>query len=115
MLTPSEYEHRTKIFINQSQLRDLQQLAREEAQSTMSPDLKKYDLTVEAWREYDWTVDGVNRVYRIENPAELYIREGGLTHRVVDEHGIAHCLPSPGRFGCVLRWLDKDPAEPVKF
>lgn len=73
--------------------------------------LIKKDLTVEAWREYDFG----GRVYRIDNPIELYYRPGGETHRVVVEGGITHCVPAPGVHGCVLRWLDKDPTTPVKF
>jgi hypothetical protein len=63
-------------------------------------DLKQYDISSEAWREYDFS----GRVYRIENPKTLYIREGGTTHRVVDADGITHCIPAPGVDGCVLRW-----------
>ncbi|MDE2097338.1 MAG: hypothetical protein KGL39_08855 [Patescibacteria group bacterium] len=73
--------------------------------------LVKKDLTVEAWREYDFG----GRIYKIENPLELYYREGGSTHRVVTEGGIAHCVPAPGINGCVLRWQDKDISNPVKF
>ncbi len=61
--------------------------------------LKTIDVSgVEAWREYDFR----GRVYRIEKPKTIYI--GSTTHRVVDEAGIAHCVPAPGFQGCVLRW-----------
>jgi len=66
-------------------------------------ELTKSDLTVEEWREYDFG----GRVYRIENPVELWTRKGGSTHRVVDANGVAHCLPAPGQLGCVLRWKQK--------
>ncbi len=57
-------------------------------------------LTSEPWREYDFG----GRVYRIDSPRTLYLREGGMTHRVMDKKGIVHCVPAPGYFGCVLRW-----------
>lgn len=74
-------------------------------------DLTKSDITVEAWREYDFG----GRVYRIENPVDLYMRPGGTTHRVVDAQGIAHCVPAPGQLGCVLRWKSQPGLPPVKF
>lgn len=55
---------------------------------------------IERWREYDFG----GRVYRIDNPATVYFRKGGSTHRVVDANGISHCVPAPGVNGCVLRW-----------
>lgn len=74
------------------------------------PELQKFYLT-EEWREYDFG----GRVYRINVPTELYIRLGGTTHRVVDSEGVVHCVPIPGSFGCVIRWKEKDPSNPVKF
>lgn len=56
------------------------------------------DISTETWREYDFE----GRIYRIENPKELYI--GTTTHRVVDAKGVTHCVPAPGYQGCVLRW-----------
>lgn len=76
-----------------------------------STSLKEYDLTKEEWREYDFN----GRVYRIDNPISLYLRVNGTTHRVVDNKGIAHCVPAPGQHGCVLRWLNKNPLTPVNF
>ena len=67
------------------------------------------DITTEVYREYDFG----DRVYRIANPVSLYV--GSTTHRVVDAAGVAHCLPAPGYFGCVLRWQNKDKAVPVNF
>lgn len=55
------------------------------------------DITVEEWREYDFG----GRVYRIDAPQKLWI--GTTTHRVLDAHGIVHCVPAPGFSGCVLR------------
>lgn len=77
----------------------------------MSEELKKLDISAELWREYDW--DG--RIYRIDNPVTLYIRPGGTTHRVVDASGVAHCIPSVGEHGCVLRWKNRSGIEPVQF
>lgn len=58
----------------------------------------KKDISDEEWREYDFG----GRVYRIEDPRDLYV--GNSTHRVVDAKGVAHCVPAPGKSGCVLRW-----------
>ena len=74
-------------------------------------DLKKQTINDEQWREYDWS----DRVYRIEKPVELYYRDGGSTHRVVDASGVVHCVPAPGQQGCVLRWFTGDPKNPVQF
>lgn len=56
-------------------------------------------FNVETWREYDFN----GRVYRIEAPAEILFRPGGVTHRVVDADGVCHIVPAPGHFGCVVR------------
>jgi len=74
--------------------------------------LYKGDLSDEEWREYDWYYDEedpvkISRQYRIDDPVFVYWRDGGTTHRVVDKEGIAHCVPVPGRMGCVLRWKNK--------
>lgn len=85
----------------------------------MNPEqeLIEHDISHEMWREYEW-IDpdtGNVRVYRIENPVALYLRPGGSTHRVVDVHGVAHCAPNVGRFGCVLRWQNPPGTTPVNF
>jgi len=80
-------------------------------------ELIEHDISHEMWREYEW-IDpdtGNVRVYRIENPVALYLRPGGSTHRVVDVHGVAHCAPNVGRFGCVLRWQNPPGTPPVNF
>jgi hypothetical protein len=74
-------------------------------------DMIERDLSVERWREYDFG----GRVYKIDKPAKLFYRPGGETHRIVTADGVAHCVPAPGRNGCVLRWKDWDTTEPVKF
>jgi len=68
-------------------------------------------LETEEWREYDFG----GRVYRIEKPKALYMRDGGSTHRVVDTNDLVHCVPAPGVAGCVLRWKTKNVKEPVQF
>ncbi len=73
--------------------------------------MQEYDISTEEWREYDFG----GRVYRINNPKRLFIREGGTTHRVVDSEDIVHCPPAPGFKGCVLRWQNFDKEEPVNF
>lgn len=73
--------------------------------------LKEFDISHEMWREYDWC----GRIYRINNPVTLYLRPGGSTHRVVDKDGIAHCVPSVGVMGCVLRWQNPSGEKPVNF
>jgi hypothetical protein len=73
--------------------------------------LKKGDLTDEVWREYDFS----GRVYRIEEPVELYFRPGGSTHRIVDGKGVVHCVPAPGVNGCVVRWRVKPGKTHVQF
>jgi len=71
----------------------------------------KRNITTEKFREYDFG----GRIYRIDNPVDLYTREGGTTHRVVDSNGIVHCIPAPGVAGCVLRWQNKNKKVPVNF
>jgi len=68
-------------------------------------------LLDEEYREYEFG----GRIYRIESPKDLYMREGGTTHRVVDQNDVVHCVPAPGVNGCVLRWKTKNPKEPVIF
>jgi len=68
---------------------------------------------IELWREYEFP--GRDTAYRIKNPKSVVMRNGGATHRVVDSHGIAHCVPAPGVNGCVLRWKSVDENKPVEF
>ncbi len=73
--------------------------------------LQEFDLTPEEWREYDFG----GRVYRIESPKSLFMRQGGTTHRVVDQGNVVHCVPAPGQNGCILRWKSRNTSEPVSF
>lgn len=59
------------------------------------------NISDEFYREYDFP--GRPTPYRIDNPMTLYV--GNTTHRIVDSRGIVHCVPSPGHYGCVLRWV----------
>jgi len=68
------------------------------------------DISHELWREYEHG----GRVYRIENPIALIIRNAGTTHRIVDGYGISHCHPIPGR-GTALRWFNGLEKPPVVF
>lgn len=79
----------------------------------MSAELSEYDISKELWREYEW--EGRTSPYRIEKPVKLFLRKGGTTHRVVDVEGVAHCVPSVGERGCVLRWKNADASKPVNF
>ena len=72
--------------------------------------MKLKDISDEEYREYDF--DG-RANYRIQDPLQLGI--GKTTHRIVDASGIVHCVPAPAFFGCVLRWLPRDGANPVAF
>ena len=83
--------------------------------------LKEFDISHELWREYDFfggikdSTGEIMRIYRINNPQKLFIRDGGKTHRVVDDKGVAHCVPTVGFLGCVLRWKNPDGEKPVNF
>lgn len=80
-------------------------------ENKLKADLKEFDITTEAWREYDFG----GRVYRIDNPQKLIIRDGGTTHRIVTADNVAHCVPVPGEKGCVLRWKGRDGGPDVSF
>lgn len=74
-------------------------------------ELKEFDLSDEKWREYDFN----GRIYRIDNPKTLFIRQGGTTHRIVDSENLVHCIPAPGTGDCVLRWMNHNTLIPVNF
>ena len=88
--------------------------------------LIKRSIDGELWREYEWDEvkqdrrgtlhrTGERVTYRIINPVLLFIRPGGTTHRVVDSDGVAHCVPSVGLLGCVIRWKNPPGDQPVNF
>lgn len=83
--------------------------------------LKEFDISHELWREYDFfggikdSTGEIMRIYRINDPQKLFIRDGGKTHRVVDNKGVAHCVPTVGFLGCVLRWKNPDGEKLVNF
>jgi hypothetical protein len=89
----------------------------------MSKELMEFDISHEMWREYDFvsvTPSGqeVTRTYHIDNPVTLFIYPKELnktTHRVVDKEGVAHCCPTVGFSGCVVRWKNPPGEKPVKF
>ena len=72
-------------------------------------EMDEFKLGSEEWREYDFE----GRVYRIDNPLTLVI--GETTHRVVDNEGVVHCVPTVGRFGCVLRWKVREGEKYIQF
>lgn len=74
-------------------------------------DMIEGDLSDEQYREYDFG----GRTYRIDNPVRLYFKKGGSTHRVLDQEGVVHCVPSVGCGGTVLRWRPKPGTNPVAF
>lgn len=91
-----------------------------------NPTLIKKSIDDELYREYEWdevrqdengylSRTGDRVTYRISNPIALYIRPGGTTHRVVDSEGVAHCVPSVGIMGCVIRWKNPPDNDPVNF
>jgi hypothetical protein len=81
------------------------------------PALERRDITSEEWRQYSWIdpATGHRMVYKIHNPVAVYLYVGCKTHRVLDEKGVAHCLPSVGMYGCVLTWKNKPGYPPVTF
>lgn len=89
----------------------------------MSESLKEFDISKELWREYDFVTlapggKEIHRIYHIDNPVKLFIypkEETKTTHRVVDIDGVAHCPPTVGFAGCVVRWKNKDKEKPVNF
>lgn len=78
-------------------------------------------VTDELWREYEYfgpvvgDDEGVQSLYHIDHPVMVYFRPDGRFHRILDSEGIVHCVPAPGQFGCVLRWMPKDAKNPVQL
>ena len=63
--------------------------------------MKRLDISLEAWREYEYE-DGY--ILRVSKPICLYITEDGQ-HRVVTGDDVAHYIPRGWR---KLRWLSND-------
>ena len=70
--------------------------------------MKEFDISNEAYREYDYPGRMGEDAYRIVNPVTLYYYKGATTRRVVDQAGVTHCVPAPGFNGCALRWKGKN-------
>lgn len=68
----------------------------------------KHHFLTEDWREYDY---GNGNIYHIKEPRELFIKEGGTGHRIVDAYGVTHWCPI--NTWHVIRWYAPD--EPVQF
>lgn len=82
-----------------------------------SKELKAFDISTEAWREYDFMdrFSGVQRVYRIIEPVTVVIYDGSTTHRVIDSQGIVHIVPAIGCCQCVLRCTPKPGEKHIVF
>jgi len=74
-----------------------------------TPDKPGRDISDEVFREYDFA----GRVYVIQHPVMLYI--GKTAHRVVDENGTVHIVPTVGIKGCVIRYRVKPGRTQVSF
>jgi len=75
-------------------------------------ELQEYDISGEAWREYE--LPG-GKVYRIDNPVTMFWYRRATTHRILDAEGIVHCVHFAGEFNVVLRWQNKEGLPPVRF
>lgn len=84
----------------------------------------KKDISSESWRNYEWIIPetGKLRSVMIVNPQSLYYEKESSCHVVTAfDPGrstmelIAYCVPSVGRYGCVLTWGKKDGSNPVLF
>lgn len=79
------------------------------------------DISAESWRRYEWVIPetGLLRSHLIGSPQTLYYEKGSSCHVVTakgaDGNIIAHCVPSVGRFGCVLTWSKDSTDDPVIF
>jgi len=85
--------------------------------------MNKKDISSESWRKYTWTIPetGARQEYLIFHPISLYYERGSSCHVVTARAGestddiVAHCVPSVGRFGCVLTWGKESGEDPVLF
>jgi hypothetical protein len=70
--------------------------------------MKEFDISTEFWREYDY---GEGRIYHIANPVKLFLKEGSTGHRILDNAGVVHWVPT-NIWHCI-RW--SAPSQPVSF
>lgn len=83
--------------------------------------MNKRDISTELWREYTWIIPetGRERKVLITEPQELYYEKGSSCHvvttKAADGEIISFCVPSVGRFGCVLTWRGREDAADVTF
>lgn len=78
--------------------------------------MKEFDLRKEKEREYEFTdIHGNVIVYKIDSPVKLVLSNSGTSHRIVDSKGIIHLVPSPSKYGCILRWTPRNKEEPIQF
>ncbi len=83
------------------------------ADRAASAELISGDLRDEIQRTYRFSS---GHEYHIFDPVTLYTRPGGSTHRVVDSHGVVHCVAFPGPNGdTVVTWKTAKGVDPVKF
>ncbi len=85
--------------------------------------MNKKDISSEDWRRYEWIVPETNQKAEcyIPRPITLYYEKGSSCHVVTAIAGqstndiVAYCVPSVGRFGCVLTWGKDSGEDPVLF
>lgn len=82
--------------------------------------MTKKDISLESWRCYEWIIPetGERRECLIRHPISLYYEKGSSCHVVTasrDGNVAAYCVPSVGRYGCILTWGKADGKDPVLF
>ena len=79
--------------------------------------LSKKSIVAEKSRSYSWR-DPVTKEWvrvTIEQPVYLWFQSVGSTHRVQDIFGHVYVVPSPGNFGCFIRYVPRNINEAVDF
>lgn len=71
-------------------------------------EVREIALKDEHIRTYMWEWNGKRYEYSIKNP--VLLRPGNTSHRVTDDMGIVHCVPTVGPMGCVIRITPKGAA-----
>ena len=69
----------------------------------------KSDISTELYRIYTYA-DG--QKFRINNPVDLYLLDGGNSHRVIDAAGVTH-RPTRGWVG--ISWKPKEGSPAFDF